>query len=126
MNDDIRNFVAPIPDDTQIVRWYSTGDPEKGGSADVALICRVDKRMVSLAVMTGNSRGKTFHSVRHVSDPKLKLGPDHRIDGAWDFTAEHLRRQEWETKIENQIAALRLNIGRKNARDAKEELVHQE
>ena len=126
MSDEARNFVAPIPDDTQFVRWYATGDPDRGGPADVALICRVDKRMVSLVVMTGNHRGKRFDSVRHISDPKLTINSDHRIDGAWDFTLADIRLNEWKAGIERQLAGLRMNIGRKNARDAKEELVHQE
>lgn len=119
-------FTAPRPEESDFVRWFASGDPDKLSTADIAIVCRVDSRMVSLMVMTGASRGRRYDSVRHVSDPKLKLGKDQRLDGAWDYTTEYYRRREWEKKMENAIDGLRLNIGRAKAREEKRELVSQE
>ena len=115
-----RTFVSPKPKETQFVRWYPTGDPSRLNSPQLGVATRIENRTIDVFVLTGNSRGKTFSGVRHVSDPKLSLSPEHRAEGAWDFTAEDVRRREWETDIEHQLAGLRLNVGRKNARESKE------
>lgn len=123
----MHDFVPPVPQENQIVRWFppKNCDPDRPGSSDVAIVCSCGKRMVTVVLITGDHRGKRYDA-RHISDPKLKLNTEQRADGAWEFLAEDIRRREWEAKIEGQIAALRLNLGRKNAREAKEELVSQE
>lgn len=44
--------------------------------------------------------------VRHVDDPRHKLGHEHVESGAWDFTDAWKLEQEWKSRIEDAVVKL--------------------
>lgn len=78
--DPIDTFVMPRPAIGQLVLWYPNADPN--AAPEVAAVRRRGHRNI----VVGLGGGLPRESVRHVDDPKLKLSPSQRENGAWDFT----------------------------------------
>jgi hypothetical protein len=105
LRDEIRAFVMPQVALGTPVIWR----PRKGAEAEIAYVYRVGSRNVHLATATKGAK----EAVRHENDPKLKLNPEQREMGAWDFTDFH-KQQEAEKavlmerleQLERQISSL--------------------
>lgn len=85
----IFDFKMPKPGIGEPVVYWKRG--ELFGVPDVAYILRVGERNCVVKVA-----GIAYHSVPHITDPRLKLNADQRSSGAWDFPAD-------KERIENRL-----------------------
>lgn len=82
----------------------------------------LDPGMTTLGFVKGISRsGRTinvyvpgignYEQVRHITDPKLRMSPEQRENGAWDFTPYHQHMQQFLTEISERVVKLEEMIG---------------
>lgn len=88
----IFDFKMPKPGIGETVVYWKRG--EVFGVPDIANILRVGERNCVVKVA-----GIAYHSVPHISDPRLKLNVDQRSSGAWDFPVD-------KEKVSDQIKAV--------------------
>lgn len=96
--DSVTEYQMPTIPNGSVVAYFPTG--LQSGPKDVGFVYRVNQKNVYLYSATKGVRT----AVPHVSDPRLKLNPEQREAGAWDFTdADKARAREIEdmrTEIE--------------------------
>lgn len=96
-------YVMPPVRHGQVVAWYPpTGRQEP----ESAIVIRVAPRNVHLSTATRGVR----EAVRHVSDPKLRLNPEQREMGAWDYTDDYKTQLQEFQQIREHIAALQRQV----------------
>ena len=86
IKDEIRAFKMPKVYQGQPVVWYKDGT-KNANVFTIGLIIKATPANVTL--LLPEFRQSRRDAVPHVNDPRLKLGTDHRENGAWDFTPYH-------------------------------------
>jgi hypothetical protein len=102
-HEEIDSFVMPTVDHGAVVAWYPNGLPSD--RPQVGYVIRVQHR--GLTIMTAANGVRDI--VRHITDPKLRLNPEHRENGGWDYTEDYKERQA-------EVAGLQARVTRLEAR----------
>lgn len=70
------------------VLWFANGSAMK--EAILGWVTKLGHRGIRVHLCTG----VWYDSVRHMSDPKLKMNQDQRENGAWDYTEDYRFQEE--------------------------------
>jgi hypothetical protein len=109
----INSFTMPTASPGMQVLYYRNGVQDRT-RVEIAYMLHANARTATIFALMSNRR---MDAVRHVSDPKLKLSPDQRENGAWEYTEEYRERiaqrseltarlQKIETLLEAKLAVL--------------------
>lgn len=90
----------------QQVLWYKRGFADKG-SVEVAYMIHCGERTATIVSATG----KRADAVRHIQDPKLKLSPEQRENGAWDFTEDYRELERFKVEVRVRLERLERHLG---------------
>lgn len=101
----LENFVMPRVNTGSIVQWYSTG--KRGSIPQIGFVIRCMPR--SIHILTGTAGVK--EAVRHIDDPKLRLNPEQRETGGWDFTEDAKAQQAMLEDLDERLRALEKAVG---------------
>ena len=101
---ELNSFVMPTVEHGAPVAWYPRG--LKSDRPQVGHVIRVQARGLSISTSQNGVRD----IVRHIDDPKLKLNPEHRENGWWDFTEYHKAREAEVKLLHERITALEMLV----------------
>lgn len=107
LQEEIDAFTMPKPYVGQSVVWYPAA--ARGNKTEVAFVAKASHRNVVLRMASGLPR----ETVYHIDDPKLKLSPDIRENGAWDLSEGDKRQAASEARmaaLESEVAALKATL----------------
>jgi hypothetical protein len=83
LEQEIMDYKMPVVRLGAPVQWFANGNAVR--DSVLGWVTKVGHRGVRIHLCTG----VWFDTVRHISDPKLRLSQDQRENGAWDFTEEY-------------------------------------
>ena len=110
------NFVMPKVEIGTTVAWYATG--KSGSIPQIGFVIRCMPRSVHILTATSGVK----EAVRHLEDPKLKLNPEQRETGAWDFTDETKALRALITSMDERIKALEKSLAAQTVSAARGEI----
>ena len=87
IQDEVREYTMPEVYRGMPVIWYRNGSVHNLKDMTVGFIIKFTPAHVTL--LLPEFRVSRRDAVPHISDPRLKLGVDHRENGAWDYTEFH-------------------------------------
>lgn len=96
----LENFVMPRVKMGSIVEWYATG--KRGSVPQIGFVVRALPRSIHILTATAGVK----EAVRHIDDPKLKLNPEQRETGGWDYTEDAKAQQQMLADLDERIRAL--------------------
>lgn len=99
LRDEAHAFEMPYVDVGQQVVFYSQGNVHPS-SAQIGHVFEKGTKTIGVYLMGSQQRT----AVRHVADPRLKLEPQLREGGLWDYTPEHKRRAQELKELRDQLA----------------------
>lgn len=102
---EIQNYTMPRAERGMPIIWYPQGVKNRNGK--LAFVQKSQLGRNSVDVFVAGQRVSSFSACPHVSDPRLKLGVDQRENGAWDYTEEWLRNEEWKKSVDDAIFSVR-------------------
>lgn len=92
--EEIVSFEMPVPKHGESVRWYRNGVVDARPPM-IGFVIQIGNRCLRIQLPDGH----IYESVPHVDDPRLSLGGDHRLDGAWDYTEAWYREQDMLARV---------------------------
>lgn len=98
-------YVMPEARVGMVVTFYRTGELD-AGRRTIGFVSQVHNSLRRVTVYVPNDR--TYEGVRHITDPKLKLSPEFKENGAWEYSPEYIY-------LENRLAALSQELDRLSA-----------
>ncbi len=104
IQDEVQSYNMPEVKRGMPVVWYPQG--QIGSIWKMALVEKAQSGRSNVTLFVGGTHVPIRDAVPHVSDPRLKLGPDHREMGAWDYTEEYLDNQKKLEEFEKRLTAL--------------------
>lgn len=120
IQDEYQKYSMPPIEHGEIVAWYPSG--LRTARCETAVVYRVSHDNVHLITATRGVK----EAVKHITDPRLKLNPDQREMGAWDYTVSHKLRTEMLeamngriSLLENQVTQLTSQLIRSRAKESR-------
>lgn len=96
-------YIMPTVRTGQAITYY---DPSLADARKViGFVTKINRTRRTISVNLPFSGGN-FDLVRHVSDPKLHESPEHRENGAWDYSEESREMMRRFSDMEKRIADL--------------------
>lgn len=94
---EIAQFRQPPVTQGQAVNWYRNG-VTKGGP----LLAYVQQPHPGVCVdlYVPGADFPIQEGVRHITDPRMKLGHEHTESGGWDYTDDWKKEQAWKAEVE--------------------------
>lgn len=97
-------YRMPAPKTDDMVRWYPMGD--RNARPRLAYVLDVFEATNRIRIFVPSEQLAPIKTPMHVTDPHVEQKPmavKQESGGAWDFTSEHYRRQEWEANQQAQL-----------------------
>ena len=108
IKDEVSAYKMPEAKRGMPVVWYPQGTT--GTNWKMALVGKAQEGRSNVSLFIGGTHVAIRDAVPHISDPRLKLGPDHREQGAWDYTEEYLEKKKQIAALERRVATLEKNM----------------
>lgn len=87
------------------VKWYKNGEID-GNPPLLAFVERATNRALVLRLSDGSRR----ETVRHIADPKLRLGKTQRDSGAWDYSDWYLETKKFQADVLARLHVLEISV----------------
>ena len=102
---EVDSFKMPTVELGVPVKWYKNGEID-GNPPLLAFVERATNRALVLRLSDGSKR----ETVRHIDDPKLRLGITQRDSGAWDYSDWYLETKKFHEELCERLHALESSV----------------